>query len=75
MNPQQQHILRQSATARKVRALFPEGTRVTMRPGEGVQGTVVRHVPGLNAQGGYLVVQWDHGVTGRHSAVSLFKVP
>ena len=42
--------------------MFPEGTRVQGAPG--AQGTVIRHVPGMNAQGGHLVVQWDSGQVG-----------
>jgi len=72
--PQQKAILRQSAAARKVRARFPAGTRVVSggndRPAL-AHGEVVRHVPSGNAQGGTLVVLWDSGVTGRHSAVAL----
>lgn len=73
--PSQKRTLRQSKTARKVRAMYPEGTRVTAAGHEtGLDGTVVRHVPGLNAQGGHLVVRWDNGSEGRHSAISLRKV-
>ncbi len=69
--PQQKSILRRSRTARKVRAMYPEGTRVTSGKAE---GTVRRHVPGTNAQGGYLVVEWDSGYTGRISAISIKEV-
>jgi hypothetical protein len=72
--PQQKVILRQSAIARKVRAKFPEGTRVLSGGNDRAvlaRGVVQRHVPGSNAQGGYLVVLWDNGHTGRHSAVAL----
>lgn len=69
--PQQRAALRQSRTARKVRERFPEGTRVTAGAGE---GTVKRHVPQGNAQGGHLVVLWDNGVTGRHSPIALRRV-
>lgn len=71
---QQQAILRQSATARKVRARFPEGTRVLSGGNDRAplaRGVVVRHIPMTNAQGGTLVVLWDNGNTGRHSAVAL----
>lgn len=67
--PQQKLALRTNPTARKVRALFPEGTRVMGVPA--VYGTVQRHVPGLNALGGYLVVKWDTGTTGRVSVPGL----
>lgn len=67
--PQQARILRTNHTARYVRAKFPAGTRVASRAG--VTGTVTRHVPGTNAQGGYIVVAWDNGRTGRHSACAL----
>jgi hypothetical protein len=59
---QQQVALRRNRAARWVRRNYPAGTRVT----SGVmEGTVTRHVPGLNAQGGYLVVEWANGQTGR----------
>lgn len=56
--PAQKRILRSSATARKVRQNFPAGTRI--RSSAGTTGTVLRHVPGLSADGGYLVIQWDN---------------
>lgn len=76
--PEQARILRMkgAGAARKVRKVFPEGTRVAARAGariSEVHGTVVRHVPGLNAQGGYLLVTWDNGNTGRHGAISLVR--
>jgi hypothetical protein len=67
---QQRAILRQSRTARAVRARFPRGTRVTGTKGNQF-GTIERHVPGPDAQGGTLVVKWDNGQTGRHTAISL----
>jgi hypothetical protein len=75
---QQKAILRQCPNARYTRKRWPVGTRVTARmkddkPGP-VEGTVKRHVPGTNAQGGYLVVEWDNGNTGRHGPISLRKV-
>jgi hypothetical protein len=70
--PQQKAILRQSATARKVRKMYPEGTRVAATVSD-MRGTVKRHVPGTNAQGGYLVVEWDSGNTGRCGAAGLMK--
>jgi hypothetical protein len=72
--PAQKRCLRQHKTARKVRASFPQGTRVegfTGEAGTGELGTVYRHVPGGNSQGGYLVVDWDSGKQGRHSPVAL----
>jgi hypothetical protein len=76
--PQQARVLRTSRVARAVRAKFPAGTRVVATPGAGAEprpgaahGVVVRHVPGLNAQGGYLVVRWDSGVEGRMGASCL----
>jgi hypothetical protein len=75
---QQKAVLRRSAVARKVRKLFGPGTRVVVTPGAGVEprpgamtGTVKRHVPGVNAQGGYLVVVWDNGREGRISPGSV----
>ena len=71
--PQHKAVLRQCNTARKVRARFGAGTRV--RSTAGVEGTVHRHVPGSNAQGGTVVVDWDSGPLGprrgRHSACAL----
>jgi hypothetical protein len=75
-NAQDKRVLRSGggAKARLVRERFPAGTRVTPRTPTGQQGTVTRHVPGINAQGGYLVVLWDNGVTGRHGPISLERV-
>lgn len=75
--PQQAAILRspQGRAARKVRAKFPAGTRVTAAGRDtGLEGTVRRHVPMTNAQGGTLVVEWDNGTEGRHSAIALRKI-
>lgn len=78
--PQHKAILRQCPAAQKVRKRFPRGTRVHAArhdlQGRTVSlsvrgGTIQRHVPGTNAQGGYLVVLWDNGTTGRHSAMAL----
>ena len=70
--PQQRVALRTNEAARKVRKRFPAGTRVTAAGHDtGLQGTVTRHVPGMNAQGGHLTVLWDNGTEGRHSAVAL----
>jgi len=75
--PQQQKALRVNAVAKRVRQNFPTGTRVegvTTSGGTGVFGTVECHIPMLNAQGGTLVVRWDSGHTGRHSACDLRRV-
>lgn len=71
--------------ARKVAAKFKPDTRVVRTDGTSIdpttvrkgtlEGTVVRHVPTTNAQGGTIVVAWDNGTTGRHSAGSLALVP
>lgn len=77
--PQQKMALRTNRTARKVRLKFPEGTRVVAvggpdgQPGT-VHGTVVRHVPGTNAQGGHLVIEWDNGAKNNMVAAGLAKV-
>ncbi len=78
--PQQKMALRQNKIARKVREKFPPGSRVVVTRGDGgawrgsMEGTIKRHVPGMNAQGGHFVVVWDNGSTGRYSAVALAKV-
>ena len=74
--PQQRAALKASKVAQIVRRQFPATQRVEGRAhsGTGRLGTVQRHVPQLNAQGGYLVVLWDNGATGRHSAISLARV-
>ena len=70
--PQQKAVLRQSPTARRVRKMWPAGARVTAAGHDtGVLGTIQRHVPMTNAQGGDLVVLWDNGTTGRHSPIAL----
>lgn len=76
--PQQRMALRTNSVARWVRRTYPSGTRVVATPGAGCQprpgamhGTVVRHVPMLNAQGGHLTVRWDNGVTGRVNPASV----
>jgi len=66
---QQKMALRTNPVARKVRKRFAVGTRVEGAPGH--YGTVERHVPALTALGGYLVVKWDNGSVGRHSAITL----
>lgn len=78
--PQQARALRSNRVARIVRDRFPAGTRVVVTPGagasprEGAQhGEVVRHVPQLNSQGGYLVVRWDTGFEGRISPGSVVR--
>jgi GNAT superfamily N-acetyltransferase len=79
--PQQKMALRTNRAARKVRERFGPGTRVVVTPGAGAEprggaqtGTVRRHVPGTNAQGGYLVVQWDNGREGRINPSSVQRV-
>jgi hypothetical protein len=75
--PQQKAVLRQSRTAHKVRADFPQHTRVegfTGERGTGAFGTVYRHVPHTNAQGGVLVIDWDSGVRGRSSPIAVRRV-
>lgn len=77
--PQQRATLRRSAVARRVRRDYPQGQRVESVPGpgmsgNGVFGTVHRHVPQSNAQGGHLVVDWDNGHRGRISPISVRPV-
>jgi len=61
------------------RVVGTDGPIIAQLPGQGrrygtVQGTVVRFVEGNNAQGGYAVVRWDNGHTGRISPGSLALV-
>jgi hypothetical protein len=65
---QQKAILRQNRIARKVRATYPQGTRVTTGRMEGI---VYRHVPHSNSQGGVLVVDWENGHRGRISPIAI----
>lgn len=67
---QQKAILRNRATARKVRAKFGSGTQIVHRD-SGVKGVVIRHVPGTNAQGGYLRVKWNSGVEARVNPINV----
>jgi hypothetical protein len=70
-----------TATARKVAARFPVGSRVVATDGPSLngqerrrgtsQGTVRRFIPMNNAQGGTVVVEWDTGIVSRCSAGSL----
>jgi hypothetical protein len=69
--PEQRRILRSSKKARKTRGRFPAGTRVVGVVG-GETGTVRRHVPCLDSQGGYLVVRWDR--TGHEGRVGPITV-
>lgn len=73
MNAQQRAALRQSKVARSVHTRFAKGVRVRAVDGNesSPQGAVARHIPMMNAQGGTVVVDWDSGVTGRHSAGDL----
>jgi hypothetical protein len=68
---QQRIALEANPAARRVRRDFPAGTRVL---GRGVFGTVRYHVPALTSLGGYLIVDWDNGTTGRVSTVGLTRV-
>ena len=65
---QQKAILRQSRAARTVRRRFGAGTRITTGR---MDGTVLRHIPGSNAQGGHLSVQWDSGQIGRVNPIGV----
>lgn len=75
--PQQARLMRSKAgrTARAVRKLFPVGTRVTSshpsNTASALVGTVKRHVPAANGQGGHLVVEWDNGHTGNVSPIAI----
>jgi hypothetical protein len=66
---------RRIPAAKVVARKFPVGTRVTAdhpsNVGQFPIGTVVRLVPGLDAQGGYIVVEWPNGQRGRHTAIAL----
>lgn len=73
------------ATANRMAVRFAPGTRVVgtdgpthpggPEPRRGtLEGTVVRFVKGNNAQGGYAVVEWDNGHTGRMSPGGLAVV-
>lgn len=65
-------ILRSNRTAQLIRAKFPAGTRVRMVRKPEFTGTVFRHIPGTNAQGGDVKVTWDHnGHTGRAYALDI----
>jgi len=62
--PQDKIALRRNKTAAWVRKTFPRGTRVEAtaafdQPGNGIIGTVIRHVPSMTADGGRLAVLWD----------------
>ena len=69
--PQQKAIMRQNRMARKVRAQYPFGKRVSSGQ---MEGTVYRHVPGSNSQGGHVMVDWDNGVRSRMSPIALRQV-
>jgi hypothetical protein len=67
--PQQRAQLRRSRSAQSTRRMFPADTRVTTGRAD---GTVRRHIPGGNSQGGYLIVTWDNnGITGRINPVAV----
>lgn len=82
--PGQARVLRTHCTAKAVRRRYYPGTLVQPRraanegaiPGSPV-GVVRRHVPGTNAQGGHLVIEWPNGAVGNHSAAALavYEVP
>lgn len=62
--PQDKRALKSNKTAAWVRKTFPRGTRVEAtrsfdEPGNGRIGTVIKHVPGMSADGGVLAVLWD----------------
>lgn len=67
--PGQKRALRTRA-ARTVRARFPAGTPIVV-PISGMRGVVKRHVPMRDAQGGYLVVEWENGHTGRVTPINV----
>ena len=74
--PQQKAILRQTPTAKAVRAKYPPGTRVFTHKGDKVpiaHGTVQRHVPATNAQGGHLTIKMDDGKIARLSPSQVLK--
>lgn len=69
--PAQKRILRTKRIAQVVRRDFPAGTRIRNKDNPEWTGTVFRHVPGMAADGGYLVVDWDkNGVRGRVTLTS-----
>lgn len=68
--PEHRRILRSSTSAQKARERFPAGTKVRGRVG-GHTGTVQRHVPGINSQGGLLVIRWDTGHVGRVGPITV----
>ncbi len=78
--PEHRRTLRSVRAAQVVRSRFPAGTRVRPRGKDGQAylsgpvGVVRRHVPGHNAQGGYLVVEWSNGVTGRMGPIMLVSL-
>lgn len=67
---QQQAVLRQCATARRVRQRYGAGTQVIATV-SGMRGVVERHIPMTNAQGGVLVVRWENGHQGRISPINV----
>jgi hypothetical protein len=70
-NPQQRRTLRRHRVSQIVRGKYPAGTRVKARA-SGELGTVERHIPQPNAQGGYLLIKWDRtGTTGRHGPIAI----
>lgn len=75
---EQRCTLRSRRSAQLTRKHFPAGTRVQMDPKayprSTMLGTVTRHVPLSNAQGGYLVVQWDNGHKGPLGPINASRV-
>lgn len=71
--PEQRRTLRVSKSAQNAREIFPAGTPVAGRVG-GQTGVVKRHVPGVNAQGGYLLVEWESGTTGRTQPAAITPI-
>lgn len=69
----QRRILRRSESAQRVRVRFAPGTRVRARHASTEElGTVERHIPGSNAQGGYLLIKWDRSDRlGRHGPITV----
>lgn len=68
---QQRAVLRNNESAQKVRIRFAPGTRVRAvgRKGGELTGEVIRHIPGTNSQGGYLLIDWSNGARGRVSPI------
>lgn len=76
--PHQRSTLRRSQAAQRTRARFGPGTRVcydpVAYPKATAVGTVQRHIPGTNAQGGVLRVLWDNGAQGYLAPINAARV-